>query len=77
MNYTTQKLNIAGQGEAYRVTCSGVLASQKSCMAKAAEICRDRQVVMVQALDNPQLRQGGSAARELNFTCAGGAKPAA
>jgi hypothetical protein len=77
LNYTASKLNIAGQGEAQRVTCSGVLESQKSCMSKAVQICQDRQVVVVQAYDNPQLRSGGSDARELNFTCAAATKPAA
>jgi hypothetical protein len=72
MTYTAHKLNVAGQPQAYRVTCSGLFASQKSCMSEASRICKDQQVVLVQSLDNPQLRPGGSDARELNFTCSGG-----
>ena len=70
LNYTARKLIIAGQGEAQRVTCSGVFESQNTCMAKAAQICQDQQVVVVNPLDNPKLRTGGSSARELNFKCA-------
>lgn len=78
VTYTARKLNIAGQGEAQRVTCSGIFESEKTCLSKAAQICKDQQVVLVQALDNPKLRPGGSSARELNFTCAAAsAKPAA
>jgi hypothetical protein len=76
VTYTARNLNIAGQGPAHRVTCSGLFESQNSCMSKASNICKDRQVVIVQALDNPQLRPGGSSARELNFACAGAAPKA-
>ncbi|MDR5809922.1 hypothetical protein [Caballeronia sp. LZ019] len=72
MTYTARKLDIAGQQQsAYRVTCSGVFESQKSCMSKASQICKDRQVIAVQALDNPQLRPGGSSARQFDFACGG------
>jgi hypothetical protein len=77
IGYTASKLNIAGQGEAHRVTCSGIFESQNTCMSKAANICQDRQVVAIQALDNPQMRQGGSSAREFNFACAGASRPPA
>ncbi len=68
--YTARKLNIAGQDEAYRVTCSGLFESQKSCMSKAVQMCKDKQVVAVQALDNPQARPVGSDARQFDFACA-------
>ena len=79
MTYTARKLNVAEQPQAHRVTCSGIFESQKSCMSEASRICKDQQVVVTQALDNPKLRPGDSSARELNFTCAGGSpsKPAA
>ena len=77
LNYTARKLNIAGQGEAYRVTCTGIFESRKSCTSKAVQMCKDQRVVPVQTFDNPQLRPGGSDARELNFTCAAASKPAA
>ncbi|WP_143328115.1 hypothetical protein [Caballeronia pedi] len=71
MTYTAQKLNIAGQPQAYRVTCSSLLGSQKSCMSAASRICKDQQVVAVQAFDSNK--------SAFDFTCAGGppAKPAA
>ncbi|MBC8638685.1 hypothetical protein IAG25_17860 [Caballeronia sp. EK] len=79
ITYTARKLNVAQQPQAYRVTCSGIFESQKSCMSEASRICKNQQVMVVEALNNPKLRPGGSSARELNFTCAGGSpsKPAA
>jgi hypothetical protein len=77
LSYSAQNLNVAGQSGAQRVTCSGLFESQNSCVSKAARICEDRQVIVVQALDNPQLRPGGSRARQLDFQCAAATKPAA
>jgi|GEM_PF-2869735 len=76
MTHTAHKLNIAGQQQAYRVTCSGLVESQQSCMVKAAEICQGSQVVAVQALDDSRVRQGGSSARQLDFACSGAVRSA-
>ncbi|WP_244815240.1 hypothetical protein [Caballeronia sp. Lep1P3] len=75
MTYTARKVNIAGQADAYRVTCSGVFESQKSCMAAAARICKEEQVVMTQAIDGAPVDQGRSNPREITFSCAAAAPP--
>ncbi|GAB5099123.1 hypothetical protein [Caballeronia sp. HLA56] len=76
MAYTARKVNIANQGEAYRVTCSGLFESQKSCMSAATKICQDRQVVLVQAVDGLQGNQGRNDPREITFTCGSAASTA-
>jgi hypothetical protein len=68
LTYTAHKVNIAGQPDAYRVNCTGVFQSQKTCMAEAAKICKGQQVVPIQALDSVE---GRSNPREITFSCAG------
>jgi OmpA-OmpF porin, OOP family len=67
--YTAQKVNVAGKSNMYRVTCSGLFESQKSCMAAAARICKDQQVVLTQAIDGVRGDQGRNDPREITFTC--------
>ncbi|SAL67915.1 OmpA/MotB domain-containing protein [Caballeronia arvi] len=67
--YTAYKVNMAGQRDTYRVNCSGLFESEKSCMAAAARICKDQQVVLTQALDGVQGTQGRNNPREMTFTC--------
>ncbi|VXC40262.1 OmpA/MotB domain-containing protein (fragment) [Burkholderia sp. 8Y] len=77
MTYTARKVNIAGEPNAYRVTCSGLFESQNACMAAAAQICKEQQVVPAQSVDSVP---GRGNPRELTFRCAeprASAKPAA
>lgn len=69
VTYTSRKVSIAGQPDAYRVTCSGLFESQKSCMAAAAQVCKERQVVSAQAIDGAPGDQNRNP-REITFRCA-------
>ncbi|SAK96440.1 OmpA/MotB domain-containing protein [Caballeronia hypogeia] len=78
LTYTSNKVNIAGKGEAYRVTCNGLFQSQNACMAGAVRICADKQVVLLEAIDGVKGAQARNNAREVTFMCQGNAtqKPA-
>jgi|SRR5437763_681590 len=69
MTYTARKVNIAGQPDAYRVNCSGLFGSPNACMAAATRICKDRQVVLTQAIDGVRGDQGRNNPREMTFRC--------
>jgi OmpA-OmpF porin, OOP family len=67
--YTAHKVNVAGQRDMYRVNCSGLFESNKACMAAAARICKDQQVVLTQAVDGLRGDQGQNNPREITFAC--------
>jgi OmpA-OmpF porin, OOP family len=69
LTYTAHKVNIPGQRDTYRVNCSGLFESQNACMSTAAQICKDQQVVPVQAIEGVQGNQGRGNSREITFQC--------
>ncbi|MEX3791481.1 OmpA family protein [Paraburkholderia sp. BR14374] len=53
----------------YRVECSGLLESSQTCFKVAAEICKDKPVTLVEAVDGVRSGVNTKNPREITFMC--------
>ncbi|MGF6649882.1 outer membrane protein OmpA-like peptidoglycan-associated protein [Paraburkholderia youngii] len=53
----------------YRVECGGLLESSQTCFKVAAEICKDKPVTLVQAVDGVRSGVNTKDPREVTFMC--------
>ncbi len=56
-------------GNAYQVSCTGLLESAETCMKVAKDVCKDQPVTPIQQIDGYDLTRTTSDPRKMVFVC--------